>query len=154
MIDEHDTLSAIRRLALVGGKAADNMVTVNKGVIRDLIKLGLADRFDEEWYLDRYNDVAEAVRKGALPSGFDHYASAGIYEGRIPYPFGIDEKDYLDRHHDVARSLSQGLYGTAAEHFYAVGFIEGRGFQFVSQEDDPPAGDSAAGTTKVESATP
>lgn len=153
MIDEHEVLAAIRRLALVG-KTADNMVTLNKGVIRDLVKMGLADRFDEAWYLDRYNDVAEAVRKGALSSGFDHYAAVGVYEGRIPYPFGIDEKDYLDRHRDVARSLSQGLYGTAAEHFYAVGFIEGRGFQFVSQGDTPPAEDSAAGTTRVESATP
>jgi len=152
MIDEYNVLMVIRRLALVG-KTVDNMITLNKAVMRDLIKMGIADSFDEAWYLDRYNDVAEAVRKGAISSGLDHYASAGVYEGRIPYPFAIDEKDYLDRHRDVARSLSQGLYGTAADHFYAVGFVEGRGFKIVPEEATPPAVDSAAGT-EVESATP
>lgn len=151
MPNEYDVLTVFRRLALVG-KTVDNTVTINKSVMRDLLKMGLAGRFDEEWYLDRYNDVAEAVRKGAMSSGLDHYTSSGVYEGRVPYPFPIDEEDYLARHRDVARSLSQGLYGTATEHFYAVGFIEGRGFQIVSDEVPPPV-DSGTGN-KVESATP
>ena len=143
MVDEYDVLTLFRRLALVG-KTADNTVTVNKTVVRDLLKLALADRFDETWYLERYKDVADAVRKGAISTALDHYAAAGIYEGRIPYPFAIDELDYLNRHRDVARSLDQGPYKTAAEHFYAVGFMEGRGFQM-----EPEAPEEAE--SKVES---
>lgn len=150
MTADSDILTVFRRLALVG-KTVDNSVTINKSVMRELLKIGLAGRFDEEWYLDRYNDVAEAVRKGAMSSGLDHYTTSGIYEGRVPYPFHIDEEDYLARHRDVARSLSEGLYGTATEHFYAVGLIEGRGFQIVSDVEAPPV-ESEAGN-KVETAT-
>lgn len=139
MVDEYDVLAIFRRLALAPKSADNNTVTLNKTVVRDLLKMALSDRFDEEWYLARYKDVAEAVRKGAIRTGFDHYSSAGVYEGRIPYPFAIDELDYLNRHRDVARSLKEGPYDSAAEHFYTVGFLEGRGFQIALDEPEPAA---------------
>lgn len=149
MLDEYDVLTVFRRLALVPKTADNNNVTVTKTVVRDLLKMALADRFDEAWYLERYPDVAEALRKGVIQSGFDHYASAGVYEGRVPYAFPIDELDYLNRHRDVARSLTQGPYKTAAEHFYAVGFVEGRGFQIKPDDDTEPVSEQAE--DKVES---
>lgn len=38
--------------------------------------------FDEEFYLRVYGDVAEAVRNGTYPSGYDHYVRFGQAEGR------------------------------------------------------------------------
>lgn len=133
MIDEYDVLMVFRRLALVG-RNDDPSVSIPKTAMSNLLKMAMADRFDEKWYLENYNDVAEAVRKGAIASGLDHYSAAGVYEGRIPYPFAIDELDYLNRHRDVARSLDKGPYKTAAEHFYAVGFLENRTFQMAETE--------------------
>lgn len=135
MTNDLNILMTLRRLALLG-KSDGKEVVIPKAALRDLVKLALHDRFDEAWYLDKYKDVAEAVRKGAIASGFEHYASAGIYEGRIPYPFAIDEADYLARHRDVARSLAKGPYASAAEHFYAVGFLENRAFQLASVQQD------------------
>ena len=40
------------------------------------------DTFDEDWYLDRYNDVRKSVKIGDLPSGYDHYCLYGKKEGR------------------------------------------------------------------------
>lgn len=146
MVDEYDVLMVFRRLALVG-RNADNSVTVGKTVVRDLLRLALADRFDEKWYLERYPDVADALRKGLVDSGLDHYASSGVYEGRIPYPFAIDEGDYLLRHRDVARSLREGPYKSGTEHFYAVGFMEGRGFQIDPEHNETGAAEARAETT-------
>lgn len=138
MTDEVDVLTVCRRLALVG-RTRDHSVSVAKAVISDLVKIALADRFDEEWYQKRYKDVSEAIRKGVVQSGLEHYVSSGIYEGRIPYPIPIDESDYLKRHRDVARSLNHGPYRSAAEHFYTVGFVEGRSFQIAQTETSESA---------------
>lgn len=135
MINDSDILIALRRIALLG-KSDGKEVIIPRAAVRDLVKLALHERFDEAWYLDKYKDVAEAVRKGGIASGFEHYASTGIYEGRIPYPLAIDEPDYLERHRDVARSLAKGPYTSAADHFYAVGFLENRTFQLASAKKD------------------
>lgn len=42
----------------------------------------LAVDFDERFYLERYPDVARAVRSGALVSGFEHFLRHGCYESR------------------------------------------------------------------------
>jgi len=40
--------------------------------------------FDEEYYLARYPDIAEAVARGQLPDGASHYIRWGRAEGRHP----------------------------------------------------------------------
>lgn len=40
--------------------------------------------FDEAYYLNRYPDVAEAVREGKISSGQEHYQVSGRSEGRSP----------------------------------------------------------------------
>jgi hypothetical protein len=54
---------------------------------------GISDRvfpnwWDEQYYLRRYPDIAEAVRKGRLRSGLEHYQSYGAAEKRVPRPVG------------------------------------------------------------------
>ena len=43
------------------------------------------DHFDEEFYLDKYPDVADAVRKWIFSSGRQHFAAFGIKEGRTGF---------------------------------------------------------------------
>lgn len=132
MVDEYALLAAFRKIALVE-KSGDQSVRIQKDCIRELLRVAVGDRFDEVWYLTRYKDVANAVAKGVIASGLDHYVSIGIYESRIPYPLALDQTDYLKRHADVARSVKQGPYQSAAEHFYTIGFREGRPFKLSKQ---------------------
>lgn len=46
----------------------------------------LVESVDEPWYLAQYPDVAEAVRKGALPSARHHFLRHGYAEGRKASP--------------------------------------------------------------------
>ena len=61
--------------------------------------------FDESWYLARYPDVAEGVRKGYIHSGRTHYELHGKNEGRLSGP-----KQFLDL--DTPRVFACGAYGT------------------------------------------
>lgn len=49
---------------------------------RALIGEELEEAFDEEWYLERYPDAAQAVRRLRFASGFEHYSKQGQLEGR------------------------------------------------------------------------
>jgi hypothetical protein len=40
--------------------------------------------FNEAWYLAEYPDVAEALRRGDLRSGLEHFLAFGRKEGRLP----------------------------------------------------------------------
>jgi hypothetical protein len=42
----------------------------------------LAEHFDEDWYLARYPDVANAVRRHQVENGLDHFVHFGRAEGR------------------------------------------------------------------------
>jgi hypothetical protein len=44
------------------------------------------DNFDEEYYLLRYPDIADAVKKGAFRNGKHHYNLFGRFEGRVGQP--------------------------------------------------------------------
>ncbi|QEI08395.1 hypothetical protein FXN63_23070 [Pigmentiphaga aceris] len=65
-----DRLDAIRDTACFAAAMHDRMPTAHA-------------RFDEDAYLARYPDVAEAVRRGDFPSGERHYLAFGAREGRI-----------------------------------------------------------------------
>ena len=41
-------------------------------------------QFDEAWYLDHYDDIAEAVTRGDVASGFCHFCDDGWREKRMP----------------------------------------------------------------------
>jgi hypothetical protein len=55
-----------------------------------------AVEFDEEWYLQRYPAVAEAVRQKKFKNAQEHYIRHGKAEGRIPVP--PFDKATVDRH--------------------------------------------------------
>jgi len=83
-------------------------------------------RFDEVWYLSKYPDVRDAVKRGTIGSGHEHYLRFGYYEGRMPVTIVVNEKWYLDSYPDVAEAIRRGVYKSAQAHFDAAGFREGR----------------------------
>ena len=53
----------------------------------------VASTFDEEWYLRRYPDVAEAIARGDIRSASAHYERYGRREGRQPHDGTIIDSD-------------------------------------------------------------
>jgi hypothetical protein len=83
-------------------------------------------KFDEAWYLSKYPDVKEAVRRGVVASGREHYVLSGYYEHRLPTAILVNEKWYLDAYPDVREAMRAGVYKSGQAHFDLAGFREGR----------------------------
>jgi hypothetical protein len=81
---------------------------------------------DEEWYLRTYEDIAKAVRDGAVSSARQHFIEDGYFEGRLPFPIKVDEKWYLQQNPDVADSVRRGAVASGQTHFEEDGYREGR----------------------------
>jgi len=81
---------------------------------------------DEAWYLNRYPDVAEAVKAGDVPNAAEHYWRSGYYEHRLPYDIEVDESWYLSQYPDIRDAVSSGVFASGRSHFHQVGFAEGR----------------------------
>jgi hypothetical protein len=92
-----------------------------------MIKLLLSgSTVDEEWYLERYPDVADAINAGMFRSAKHHFVENGYFEGRFPTEPVVDEVWYLQRYPDVAQSVEQGHFSSALRHFIEDGYKEGR----------------------------
>lgn len=85
--------------------------------------------FSENWYLYRYNDVAEAVKKGTFKSGYEHYIKYGQNENPKrqaipPMPSNFNEGDYLELNQDIKKAVESGSYVSGVHHFMLHGFKE------------------------------
>ena len=94
--------------------------------LRLLKKMIVATEVDEEWYLRTYEDIAEAVRSGAIGSARHHFVEDGYFEGRLPFPIAVDEQWYMTEYPDVGDSVRRGLLPSAQVHFDEDGDREGR----------------------------
>jgi hypothetical protein len=81
---------------------------------------------DEAWYLEQYEDIAEAVRAGSVASAKQHFLDDGYFEGRLPFPMPVDETWYLERYPDVAECVDKGVVDSGQQHFTEDGYREGR----------------------------
>jgi len=81
---------------------------------------------DEKWYLQKYEDIREAVEAGKIPSAKKHFVNDGYFEGRLPFPLDVDEEWYLSHYPDVAEGISSGAITSAKQHFTDNGYREGR----------------------------
>jgi hypothetical protein len=81
---------------------------------------------DQQWYLERYADLREALQAGAIASGTDHFVDSGYMEGRLPADIGVDERWYLQQYPDVADDIANGVVASARDHFINNGYKEGR----------------------------
>lgn len=81
---------------------------------------------DSDWYLQRYPDIAEAVKAGSVSDAKDHFCRFGYYEHRMPYRIDVDEAWYLGAYPDIKKGIEAGHFPTAQHHFDMLGFREGR----------------------------
>lgn len=92
---------------------------------------GADKMFSENWYLNRYKDVADAVKKGTYKNAYDHYKQRGKIDkpNRLPLPpipVGYCEGDYLDLNTDVADAVKKGTFTSGVDHYMQFGFAENR----------------------------
>jgi hypothetical protein len=80
--------------------------------------------FDEAWYLQTYSDVAQAVREGSCPSGFEHYLRHGKSEGRKPSA-GFDAAWYLRAYPPVAEEIGSAAPEAVERHYRERGCHRG-----------------------------
>lgn len=97
-----------------------NPAAVAPGDVVDV--LPLAQLYDESFYLSRNPDVAALVAGGVLSSGYQHFITFGLNEGRNPSVL-YDNAFYLNQNPDVAANV--GPAG-GLTHFLNVGHREGR----------------------------
>ena len=81
---------------------------------------------DERWYLERYPDVADAIKQGIVVSAQQHFVSDGYFEGRQPFPIHVNERWYLTQNTGVADYVRQGKLESGQQHFDENGYKEGR----------------------------
>lgn len=81
---------------------------------------------DEGWYLERYQDIAEAVSNGIVASAKSHFINDGYFEGRMPFPIRVDERYYLAENPGVADYVRKGHLESGQQHFDENGYKEGR----------------------------
>ena len=109
--------------------------------IDENIKLWNQLGWNEKWYLQKYEDVAEAVHYGWYKNGHDHYIKVGRALGRtdkietnniitelpsVNFPPKWDEVRYLKYNSDVLRAVNQGIFTSGYFHYVSVGRFEGR----------------------------
>jgi hypothetical protein len=93
----------------------------------DIVKsLLIAVPVDEEWYLKKYPDVAEAVAGGRYRSAKHHFVEEGYFEGRRPGNMAVDQNWYLTSYPDVADGIAKGNFKSVIDHFMVHGYDEGR----------------------------
>jgi uncharacterized repeat protein (TIGR03803 family) len=81
--------------------------------------------FDEHYYLETNPDVAAAVAKGTIATGYDHYIQFGQFEGRSPSPYW-NESWYLQQNPDVAAAVKAKTVSSGFMHYYLYGQYENR----------------------------
>lgn len=81
---------------------------------------------DEDWYLRRYPDIADAIAQGIVKSAQEHFVNDGYFEGRQPFPIRVNERWYLMNNVGVADYVRQGKLESGQQHFEEHGYTEGR----------------------------
>jgi hypothetical protein len=81
---------------------------------------------DEAWYRQQYEDIAKAIREGAVASAKQHFVDDGYFEGRLPFPIKVDDGWYRREYPDVADSVRNGVVQSSQVHFDEDGYREGR----------------------------
>jgi hypothetical protein len=117
----------IRRSVEISTVRGELRVSLSYDDFIKIIRLMISGiKVDEEWYLQEYGDIAQAIRDEQLMSAKQHFLDDGYFEGRRPFPMPVDERWYLEQYPDVAESVRKGIVGSAEQHFAEDGYREGR----------------------------
>jgi hypothetical protein len=126
MADTFGSMASIRNKGLLT-EESDSHYRIERNFLVTVLAPWLAKiKFDEAWYLNKYGDVRDAVKRGTYLSGREHYLTHGFLEHRLPSVIPVNEKWYLQSYPDVADAIRTGVYKSAQAHFDLVGFREGR----------------------------
>jgi hypothetical protein len=106
---------------------SENEIILKKSVFQHILCAALRSvQVDENWYLEKYDDVREAIAKKKTACARDHYINYGYFENRQPFAIKVDEAYYLQMNPDVAAKVVAGAFKSGQEHFEQSGFREGR----------------------------
>src|ERR1700722_8682569 len=97
MADPFGTFAALRNQGLLAPENNTHFRIERNFLIALMAKRIVNIKFDEAWYLSKYPDVKDAVKRGVVASGREHYILSGYYEHRMPCSILVNEKWYLDR---------------------------------------------------------
>lgn len=112
---------------LYGWEQGHETLTLTREGFLFLIRHILAGTdFDDDWYLETYPDVAQAINDKKIESAWNHYVNFGYFEGRLPTARGFDPKFYAQQYPDVARTLKSTEPRDLLKHFMEHGYAEGR----------------------------
>ena len=122
-----ETYATLLNMKVVIPSSKTSYVATDRRFWQSLLALRVDDiDLDEVWYLQRYPDIADAIRKGVLKSARDHYIHVGYLEHRMPYPIDVDSAWYLAQYSDVKAAVLDKLFISAQDHFEESGYREGR----------------------------
>ena len=139
-----ETYAALLNLKIIIPSSKSNYVAVEKSywIASFFPKIAQID-LDQDWYLQRYPDVAAAIGRDMIADARQHYCESGYFEHRIPYHIDVDEGWYIAQYADVQAAVAKQVFGSAQEHFEEIGYREGRhpypGFSLRNRGDKPAA---------------
>lgn len=111
----------------IQAKRGELAITCSYEQFVDLIRQFLIGiEFNEAWYLERYPDIADAIKTGHISSAREHFINDGYFEGRLPFPITVNEAWYLQQNEGVADFVRRGLLESGQQHFDENGYREGR----------------------------
>jgi len=106
---------------------SSDYVAVDQYFFRDCFR-PLIDKIqlDEQWYLQKYPDVRQAIAKRLVKDAREHFIRFGYFEHRLPYHIRVQEDWYLEQYPDIKKAIEDKAFKSGQEHFEIVGFREGR----------------------------
>ena len=117
----------LKSLLTISNVKGEMMVSCSYENLMQMVrKIIIGIEVDEQWYLQRYPDIADAIKKGVVQSARLHFVNDGYFEGRIPFPIHVDERYYLSQNAGVADYVRKGMLESGQQHFDENGYQEGR----------------------------
>jgi hypothetical protein len=92
-------------------------------------------KFDHEFYLQKYPDIAKAVEHGVFCSAHHHYEKHGFKENRSAFP--LDRVFYSQNYSLAALEVGQGDFLNLEHHYIEVG--EKRGYMPINKYSSVPS---------------
>jgi len=122
------TYATLINRKLVVPSSRKPFVAVDEHFLAELLMPRLEKvQVDEQWYLETYPDVLDAIQRGVVPGAKAHYCQYGYFENRMPHRILVDEPWYLSEYPDVRDGVVDAKdFASGQEHFERLGYREGR----------------------------
>lgn len=79
-------------------------------------------KFDEEWYIRKYNNVTAELKALELDSVEEYYHTFGCHAGHSPNPY-FDEVWYLRTYPEVKKKIKQNQFHSGFDHYCKQGYV-------------------------------